>query len=124
MESSAQIKQLQRIKIDHKLNASEENAINYAIRYIKQNELNDPPKMVYRSTTKKEVTEYDNYTFYTIHITTATTDVDVDTLTVLAPTAEQALNEALNKYGSDYIYDIVETGMYLCIVSTDICNRS
>lgn len=38
MESSAQIKQLQRIKIDHKLNASEENAINYAIRYIKQNE--------------------------------------------------------------------------------------
>ena len=64
------------------------------------------------------------YTFYTIHITTATTDVDVDTLTVLAPTAEQALNEALNKYGSDYIYDIVETGMHLCIVSTDICNRS
>ena len=50
MESSAQIKQLQRIKIDHKLNASEENAINYAIRYIKQNELNDPPKMVHRST--------------------------------------------------------------------------
>lgn len=45
-------------------------------------------------------------TFYTIHITTVTTDVDVDTLTVLAPTAEQALNEALNKYGSDYIYDI------------------
>ena len=67
MESSAQIKQLQRIKIDHKLNASEENAINYAIRYIKQNELNDPSEMVYRSTTKKEVTEYDNV--YILHNT-------------------------------------------------------
>lgn len=38
MASSEQIKQLQRIKVDHKLNASEENAINYAIHYIKQNE--------------------------------------------------------------------------------------